>query len=90
MSITRIADGVFYEVASNGKKYKKVKTDGNMPIEASLFGALFQEEKKNLMEEKHEGKHKEHATLKGNWEEQYFSKNWKEDKPIGSKFDTAG
>lgn len=91
MSITRIADSVYYEIALNNKKYKKVKTDANMPIESSLFEKLFQNEKKNnyeTKEEKHVAKVKKEKVT--TWEDISYSENWKEERLIGSKIDTVG
>ncbi|MBE5906679.1 MAG: hypothetical protein E7277_07830 [Lachnospiraceae bacterium] len=93
MSITRIADSVFLDIAINKKKIVK-RTNVNAPVEGSFFEALNQEQygsKENS--EKRNQKQKQEAESVRAWNSYNGIKDnshWFVEESVGTKFDTVG
>ncbi len=90
MSITRVADSVFFDLPIKGKK-KSYKTDANAPIEGSFFEALQQNQygsKENEQQKKNKDKNK--AAQEKAWKEAQDNSHWFVEEHIGKNIDTAG
>ncbi|SFQ47876.1 hypothetical protein SAMN02910358_02357 [Lachnospiraceae bacterium XBB1006] len=93
MSITRIADSVFLDIAINKKKIVK-RTNVNAPVEGSFFEALNQGQygaRENSEQKKQ--KHEQEAESVKAWN--YYNglkdnSHWFVEESIGTKFDTVG
>lgn len=93
MSITRIADSVFMDVAINKKKIVK-RTNVNAPVEGSFFEALHQNQYglQENNEQKKQKREQEAESLRA-WSQFNGLKDnshWFVDESIGTKFDTVG
>lgn len=87
MSITRIADSVFMDLALNGKK-RSSKTETNKPVEGSFFETLAQNQygaKENMEKEK-----KQQEDNKEMWKQAQDNSHWFVEENIGTHIDTAG
>ena len=90
MSITRIADSVFFDIAVKERK-KNYKTDASAPIESSFFQALHQNQygsKENEQKNKEKDKDKE-AQMEA-WKEAQDNSHWFVDESIGKHINTVG
>ncbi len=87
MSITRIADSVFLDLALKGKK-RSTKTEANRPVEGSFFEALAQNQYGTRENSQQEKKHSEDN--KEAWKEAQDNSHWFVDENIGTHIDTAG
>ena len=86
MSITRIADSVFMDLALKGKK-RSSKTEVNRPVEGSFFEVLAQNQrnfKENTQEEKKQSEDKEA------WKQAQDNSHWFVDENVGTHIDTVG
>lgn len=93
MSITRIADSVFLDVAINKKKIVK-RTNVNAPVEGSFFEALHQNQygSQESGEQKRQKRNQEVESVRA-WSQFNGLKDnshWFVEESIGTKFDTVG
>ncbi len=91
MSISRIADSVFLEIAIDKKK-KNYKTDINSPVEESFFEALQHNQYGTRENEQQKQKKKEDKDAHMNaWKmAQQDNSHWFVDENVGTHINTAG